>query len=162
MLFWAVSTIFGLALLFTSYPLLHKVILVLGGGYLVYLGFVMLKSSGVITFETRKEEALNKSTTVTKEIVKGLLVNLSNAKAIVYFASVMSFLLVNMTETWQIVITVFIIVAETFLYFYTVAIIFSGKKIKYIYTQYGHYFDKVAGVVFSLFGGYLIYSGIIA
>lgn len=54
--------------------------------------------------------------------------NLSNAKAVIYFASVMSLVLVNLTQTWQIWSALLIIVLETFLYFYAISIVFHVNR----------------------------------
>ena len=47
-------------------------------------------------------------------IMKGLLVNLSNAKVVIYFSSVMSLVLVNITEISQILTALAVITVETF------------------------------------------------
>ncbi len=57
--------------------------------------------------------------------MKGLLVNLSNAKVVIYFSSVMSLVLVNITETSQILTALAVITVETFLYFYIISVLFS-------------------------------------
>ncbi|WP_101774864.1 homoserine/threonine efflux transporter [Pasteurella oralis] len=160
-LFWALASILGLALLFTTIPLLHGVIMCLGGGYLAYLGWLMVNSRTNVVFEQPSDQQLNKNTTITKEIIKGLLINLSNAKAIIYFASVMSLVLVNLTEIWQILTALFIIVIETFLYFYMVSILFSRNLAKQFYSTYSRYIDNLAGIIFLLFGAYLVYNGLI-
>lgn len=160
-LFWALASILGLAILFTTIPMLHGVIMCLGGGYLAYLGLLMLKSRNNVVFEDVTEQELNKMTSIKKEIAKGLMVNLSNAKAIIYFASVMSLVLVNLTETWQILTALLVIVVETFLYFYVISVLFSRPIAKHFYSQYSRYIDNLSGVIFLLFGGYLVYSGIL-
>ncbi|MFD1805855.1 homoserine/threonine efflux transporter [Pasteurella oralis] len=160
-LFWALASILGLALLFTTIPLLHGVIMCLGGGYLAYLGWLMVNSRTNVVFEQPSDQQLNKNTTITKEIIKGLLINLSNAKAIIYFASVMSLVLVNLTEIWQILTALFIIVIETFLYFYMVSILFSRNLAKQFYSTYSRYIDNLAGIIFLLFGAYLVCNGLI-
>ena len=160
-LFWALASILGLAILFTTIPMLHGVVMCLGGGYLAYLGLLMLKSRDNVVFEEMSEQALNQMTSIRKEILKGLMVNLSNAKAIIYFASVMSLALVNLTETWQILTALFVIVVETFLYFYVVSVLFSRPIAKHFYSQYSRYIDNFSGVIFLLFGCYLVYSGIL-
>ncbi|MGC7590014.1 homoserine/threonine efflux transporter [Bisgaard Taxon 46] len=160
-LFWALASILGLAILFTTIPMLHGVIMCLGGGYLAYLGLLMLKSRNNVVFEDATEQEINKMTSIKKEIAKGLMVNLSNAKAIIYFASVMSLVLVNLTETWQILTALLVIVVETFLYFYVISVLFSRPIAKHFYSQYSRYIDNLSGVIFLLFGGYLVYSGII-
>lgn len=158
--FWAAAAMLGLAILFLNFPILQGVIMLLGGSYLMYLGFLMAKSRTNATFESITEQDLNQNTTVKKEIMKGLLVNLSNAKVVIYFASVMSLVLVNMTETWQMWLAFVIIVVETFLYFYVVSILFSRAVAKRFYSQYSRYIDNLAGAIFLLFGGYLAYAGI--
>ncbi|MGC6406693.1 homoserine/threonine efflux transporter [Bisgaard Taxon 45] len=159
-LFWALASVLGLALLFHTTPVLQGVVMSLGGGYLAYLGYIMLKNRQNVVFDQPTEQQQNRQTSIKKEITKGLLVNLSNAKAVIYFASVMSLVLVNLTQTWQIVSALLIIVFETFLYFYVISIVFSGPRAKQCYSQYGRYIDSISGVIFLFFGVYLIYSGI--
>ncbi|MGC7559242.1 homoserine/threonine efflux transporter [Pasteurella sp. PK-2025] len=160
-LFWALASVLGLAILFTTIPMLHGVIMCLGGGYLAYLGSLMLKSDTNVVFDSQSEQVLNQASSIKKEILKGLMVNLSNAKAIIYFASVMSLVLVNLTETWQILTALLLIVLETFIYFYLVSILFSRPVAKRIYSQYSRYLDNLSGAIFLLFGGYLVYSGLL-
>ncbi|MDU8923901.1 homoserine/threonine efflux transporter [Pasteurellaceae bacterium LIM206] len=159
--FWAASAMLGLALLFTTVPMLHGVIMLLGGSYLAYLGWHMVKSRTNAKFESATERELNQATTIKKEIMKGLLVNLSNAKAIIYFASVMSLILVHITETWQMLLAFAIIVVETFIYFYVISFIFSRSVAKQFYSQYSCYIDNAAGVIFLAFGVFLAYAGVL-
>ncbi|MXN87817.1 LysE family transporter [Pasteurella canis] len=157
--FWALASILGLALLFTTIPLFHGIIMCLGGSYLAYLGWLMVNSRTNVEFESYSEQELNENTTIPTEILKGLLINLSNAKAIIYFASVMSLILVSLTEVWQILTALFIIVIETFLYFYAISILFSRRLAKQFYSRYSRYIDNLAGIIFLMFGAYLIYHG---
>ncbi len=158
--FWAALSMLGLAMLFVTMQALHGVIMLMGGSYLAYLGFLMARSKKHAQFEPVSASELNQQTTIKKEIMKGLLVNLSNAKVVVYFSSVMSLVLVNITETWQIVFAFAVIVVETFFYFYAVSLIFSRNIAKRLYSQYSRYIDNAAGIVFLFFGLLLIYNGI--
>lgn len=159
--FWATVSMLGLAVLFATMPALHGVIMILGGSYLAYLGFLLMRSKQNAEFKPVSAEELNQQTSAKKEILKGLLVNLSNAKAVVYFSSVMSFVLAKMTEIWEMGVALGLIVLVTFLYFYLISFIFSRSIAKRFYSRYSRYIDNVAGVVFLFFGGVLIYSGII-
>lgn len=158
--FWTLAAMLGLATLFATVPVSHGMIMILGGGYLMYLGYLMAKSRKNVVFQAMAEAEMNQNTTVQKEIMKGLFVNLSNAKAVIYFASVMSLILVNMTETWQMVVAFLIIVVETFIYFYSLSLLFSRPVAKGFYSQYSRYIDNVAGVIFLGFGAFLVYSGV--
>ena len=72
----------------------------------------------------------------------------------------MSLVLVNITETSQILTALAVITVETFLYFYIISVLFSRSVAKRFYSQYSRYIDNVAGLIFIFFGIYLIYSGV--
>lgn len=158
--FWATAALLGLKILFDNYPLSHGLILLLGGSYLAYLDILMAKSRKNVVFAKQTEQEMNKNTTIGKEIGKGLLVNLSNAKAVIYFASVMTGVLASITEISQILTALFVIVAETFVYFYVIAVLFSRNVAKQFYSKYSRYLDNVAGVIFLCFGSALIYNAV--
>ncbi len=156
---WALAAMLGLAILFATTPALHGIIMMLGGSYLMYIGLQMARSRTNAVFEPLSDIELNQNTTIQKEIIKGLLVNLSNAKVVIYFSSVMSLVLVNITELWQMGLAFLIIIVETFGYFYIISLLFSRTFAKRFYSQYSRYIDNVAGVIFLGFGTFLVYSG---
>ncbi|MDO4625939.1 MAG: homoserine/threonine efflux transporter [Pasteurellaceae bacterium] len=158
---WAGLSILGLAILFQTFPILHALIMLLGGSYLFYLGIIMLKVHENIHFDPDAEKQINQNSSIKQEIMKGLFVNLSNAKAILYFASVMSLVLVNLSSLWQMWLAFGLIFIETLLYFYTLSVLFSRPVAKRFYSQYSRYIDNGAGAIFALFGLYLIYSSVI-
>ncbi len=153
---WATAAVLGLAIVFKTSPALQGVVMALGGSYLFYLG---VKMTRVKTNAVFNDSAEGQSAGAKSELLKGLLVNLSNAKVVIYFSSVMSFVLVNITETRQILTALLIITVETFLYFYVISILFSRPFARQFYSRYSRYIDNVSGVIFILFGIYLIYSG---
>ena len=153
---WATAAVLGLAIVFKTMPALQGIIMALGGSYLFYLGVKMARVTTNAVFD---ESNLVQNTASKNEIIKGLLVNLSNAKVVIYFSSVMSFVLVNIIETWQILTALLLITLETFVYFYVISILFSRPFTKRFYSRYSRYIDNVSGVIFILFGAYLIYSG---
>ena len=153
---WATAAVLGLAIVFKTMPALQGIVMALGGSYLFYLGVKMARVTTNAVFD---ETNLVQNTAPKNEIIKGLLVNLSNAKVVIYFSSVMSFVLVNITEMWQILTALLLITLETFVYFYVISILFSRPFTKRFYSRYSRYIDNVSGVIFILFGAYLIYSG---
>ena len=153
---WATAAVLGLAIVFKTMPALQGIVMALGGSYLFYLGVKMARVTTNAVFD---ESNLVQNTASKNEIIKGLLVNLSNAKVVIYFSSVMSFVLVNITETWQILTALLLITLETFVYFYVISILFSRPFTKRFYSRYSRYIDNVSGVIFILFGAYLVYSG---
>lgn len=158
--FWAAFAIFGLAWL--SHNLgntLQYVIMLIGGSYLAYLGSLMLRVKENITFaeESQNLTALKPAT----EIRKGLMINIFNAKAGVYFTSVISSFLGEFTETYQLFELLFLFVISTFVYFYVVALLFSRRPVRLFYAKYSRYIDNIAGLIFACFGLLLIYEGIV-
>lgn len=153
---WATAAVLGLAIVFKTMPALQGIVMALGGSYLFYLGVKMARVTTNAVFD---ETNLVQNTASKNEIIKGLLVNLSNAKVVIYFSSVMSFVLVNITETRQMLTALLIITIETFVYFYVISLLFSRPFAKRFYSRYSRYIDNASGVIFILFGAYLIYSG---
>ena len=153
---WATAAVLGLAIVFKTMPALQGIVMALGGGYLFYLGVKMAR----VTTNAVFDETNSRQNTASKnEILKGLLVNLSNAKVVIYFSSVMSFVLVNITKTRQMLTALLLITIETFVYFYVISLLFSRPFAKRFYSRYSRYIDNASGVIFILFGAYLIYSG---
>lgn len=153
---WATAAVLGLAIVFKTMPALQGIVMALGGSYLFYLGVKMARVTTNAVFD---ETNSVQNTASKNEIIKGLLVNLSNAKVVIYFSSVMSFVLVNITETRQMLTALLIITIETFVYFYVISLLFSRPFAKRFYSRYSRYIDNTSGVIFILFGVYLIYSG---
>ena len=157
--FWTSLSLLGLAVILATLPMLHGAIMLLGGAYLSYCGVSLWRTKTNVELSVLSSQELNQQTSIRKEIMKGLLVNLSNAKVVIYFSSVMSFVLVNITETRQILTALLIITIETFVYFYVISLLFSRPFAKRFYSRYSRYIDNASGVIFILFGAYLIYSG---
>ena len=158
-LIWATAAVLGLAIIFATMPIIQGIVMMLGGAYLVYIGIKMAKVKTNAVFDEKQNANVPNQSTLTS-IMKGLLVNLSNAKVVIYFSSVMSLVLVNITETSQILTALAVITVETFLYFYIISVLFSRSVAKQFYSQYSRYIDNVAGLIFIFFGIYLIYSGV--
>ena len=153
---WATAAVLGLAIVFKTMPALQGIVMALGGSYLFYLGVKMARITTNAVFD---ESNFVQNTASKNEIIKGLLVNLSNAKVVIYFSSVISFVLVNITETRQMLTALFLITIETFVYFYVISLLFSRPFAKRFYSRYSRYIDNASGAIFILFGAYLIYSG---
>lgn len=157
-IFWAGFAIFGLAWLNNSIgELFQYSVMLIGGSYLAYIGSKMLRVKENIKFT--EDNAQLPPLHTWQEIKKGLLINIFNAKAGIYFTSVVSAYLGNFTKTWQMFELLFLFVFTTFAYFCTVALLFSRRPIRQFYAKYSRYIDNISGVIFVLFGLMLIYEG---
>lgn len=94
-MFWSLLALLGLNILFEKMAWLKHVLLVCGGLYLCWLGVQMLRSA----FSKQQPTTISPSVQVSKSMfscfMKGMLTNLSNPKAVIYFGSVFSLFLTN-------------------------------------------------------------------
>lgn len=158
-IFWAGFAIFGLALLSGSIgSIFQHTIMIIGGGYLTYIGLLMAKNKQNATFNHENREILRLNPIT--EIKKGLLINIFNAKAGIYFTSVVSAFIGHFTEMSDMFLLLFLFVFTTFLYFVIVSLLFSRQPIQHFYAQYSRYIDNIVGIIFIIFGLMLIYNGL--
>lgn len=154
---WAGVALLGLNLILEKMAWLHTIIMVGGGLYLCWMGYQMLRGA-------LKKEAINapapqvELATGGRSFVKGLLTNLANPKAIIYFGSVFSLFVgdsVGETARWGIFV---LIALETFAWFTLVASLFALPAMRRGYQRMAKWIDGVAGALFTAFGLHLIIS----
>lgn len=152
---WSLLALLGLNIIFEKIVWLKRVLFILGGIYLCYLGIQMLRS------------ALSKKTNQSQAVVmlpqadylfflKGFLTNLSNPKAVIYFGSIFSLFLVNPDFNGLHTVLFIIVSIETLIWFSLVMLLFSRQRFKAAYENAAKWIDGVSGGIFSLFGLYLI------
>ncbi|WP_312278893.1 threonine export protein RhtC [Kosakonia cowanii] len=154
---WAAVALLGLNLILAKMAWLHSIIMVGGGLYLCWMGFQMLR--GALKKETANSDAPQvELAAVGRSFVKGLLTNLANPKAIIYFGSVFSLFVgdsVGANARWGIFV---LIVVETFAWFTLVASVFALPRVRRGYQRMAKWIDGVAGALFAGFGIHLIIS----
>ncbi|MDG2944138.1 LysE family transporter [Exercitatus varius] len=159
--FWATIAVFGLSVLNDITPLSSYIIMCLGGAYLAYSGIKMLQITQNTSLQLNGNR-YEQRTNLVKEIGKGLMINLSNGKVVVFFTSVLSGFAAQINSPLESYVVIFLLGVETFLYFCLIAFFFSRKLVRDFYTKYTRYIDNFAGVIFLLFGADLIYQGIVS
>ncbi|MHA7844851.1 threonine export protein RhtC [Serratia sp. D1N4] len=156
---WAGVALLGLNLILQKMAWLHQIIMVGGGLYLCWMGWQLLRSA----------RAQNAQTTPTEEVavvlpkagrsfIRGLLTNLSNPKAVIYFGSVFSLFVgedVGAGARWGLFM---LITGETFVWFSLVAVVFALPAMRRGYQRLAKWIDGVAGVLFTGFGLHLIFT----
>jgi threonine efflux protein len=93
-----------------------------------------------------------------RSFIRGLLTNLSNPKAVIYFGSVFSLFVgedVGVGARWGLFA---LITGETFIWFTLVAIIFALPAMRRGYQRMAKWIDGLAGVLFTGFGLHLIFT----
>lgn len=150
---WAAVALLGLNLILAKMAWLHSIIMVGGGLYLCWMGFQMLRGALKKSDAPQVELAAG-----GRSFVKGLLTNLANPKAIIYFGSVFSLFVgdsVGANARWGIFV---LIVVETFAWFTLVASVFALPRVRRGYQRMAKWIDGVAGALFAGFGIHLIIS----
>ncbi|HEY3592040.1 MAG TPA: threonine export protein RhtC [Buttiauxella sp.] len=155
---WSGVALLGLNLILEKMAWLHNIIMVGGGLYLCWMGYQMLRSA--LKKETAKstEEVSVELARGGRSFLKGLLTNLSNPKAIIYFGSVFSLFVSNdvgSAERWGLFV---MIALETFAWFTVVASLFALPQMRRGYQRLAKWIDGVAGALFAGFGIHLIIS----
>lgn len=158
-MFWAGSTVLGLSLLLKAFPILNRVLMLAGGLYLAHLGWKMTRVTQNATFAP-DEPKQHSEYRPLHEIRKGLLVNLSNPKIVVYFSSVMSGVIAEVQQLWQAAGILGILFLETAVYFMSIAVLFSGSSVKNFYSRFSRYLNNASGVIFIGFGLLLVYRAV--
>ncbi len=155
---WAAVALMGLHLILQKMAWLHQIITVGGGLYLCWMGWQLLKSARAKKLAGDAEEA---ETTVDlpargRTFMRGFLTNLSNPKAVIYFGSVFSLFVGDNVSGGERGGLFIMIVAETFVWFSVVAMVFALPAMRRGYQRLAKWIDGVAGVVFAGFGIALI------
>lgn len=153
-LVWAAVALMGLHLILQKMAWLHQIITVGGGLYLCWMGWQLLKSA-------RAKKQNSDDTPVAlpargRTFMRGLLTNLSNPKAVIYFGSVFSMFVSDSVSGGERLGIFLLIVVETLAWFSLVALVFALPKMRRGYQRLAKWIDGVAGVVFAGFGVALI------
>lgn len=154
---WAGVALMGLHLILQKMAWLHQIIMVGGGIYLCWMGWQLLRSARAQQAQPVAEAqvALPKA---GRSFIRGFLTNLSNPKAVIYFGSVFSLFVgdsVGAGARWGLFL---LIVAETFVWFSLVAVVFALPAMRRGYQRLAKWIDGVAGVLFTGFGLHLIFT----
>ena len=154
---WAGVALLGLNLILAKMAWLHSIIMVGGGLYLCWMGYQMLRGALKKDVATPDAPSIELASS-GRSFMKGLLTNLANPKAIIYFGSVFSLFVgdsVGASARWGIFA---LIALETFAWFTVVASLFALPAMRRGYQRLAKWIDGFAGALFAGFGIHLIIS----
>ena len=103
-----IFAIVGLDYLYQKIPSLYSIVGSIGAGYLIYLG-----ASGIMSdpIESHHKNLQNQPLNFTQSFAGGLMVNIFNIKAFIFFASLFSGLVINTSFTFQFLISIYFFLA---------------------------------------------------
>lgn len=159
----SILSITGISYLVQQHPLLFSILQLLGGSYLLWLGFGALKS--IYQHRRSQETTQRKPTRILKDqttaFSKGLMTNLLNPKALVFFVSLMSSLVPTTMSLPGKTVAVFILWSLALLWFSLLAWMLSTKKLQRKLEASAVYIDGICGIIFTLLGGVIFIQAIL-
>ncbi len=165
-LIWISLTVFGIAAVLVARPSLMAGIQVLGGAYLGWMGYSMLRT-GIISLRQMQHSAAHadvgsvaKLKSPRTYLIQGLFTNLSNPKAVLFFTAVMTPFVPVEAPAWFLAGLAGLLFAMTLAFFMPVALLVSSKRIVRHFLAAGPYIDIVAGCLFALISIVFVIQGV--
>ena len=156
-LLWSVSAAFGLAAMLYTNVWLFEILRYCGVLYLLYLAFKSLRSAFSSTPLGLPE---NQITTARESYFKGLLIHLTNPKAVLFFGSLYSIGVPASAQPMELLSVIFVVGLVSSSVFLSCAVLFSNKVAKQIYLKSKVVFDSVFALFFGVAGAKLLTSDI--
>ncbi len=141
----------------TKYSILYIMFISLGLIYLYYISISLiinfLKHKQIQDINSTQRKNLN------QPFINGLICNLSNAKVIVFFSSLLP--LVNKLNIQYKILTWFSMGVSTLIWFSIVAILFNHNKIRILFLTYIQVIELIIGIIIFTFASIIIYNSVI-
>ncbi|PTY36110.1 hypothetical protein BGP77_01980 [Saccharospirillum sp. MSK14-1] len=149
-LIWSVSAAFGMGALMLANAWLFDVLRTFGAGYLLYLSYRSFRSMIATVPST---QMAGSPQTLAAVYRRGLLIHLTNPKAVLFFGALYSVMLAPNTSIPSLVSVIAVISGTNGVVFFGYAVLFSNARVRHAYDQSKRYFD-------ALFAGLFAYAGI--
>ena len=162
---WVTLTLMGLTVLLDRVPLLHQGLALAGSLYLLWVAQGMLRTGIRMWRQSDTARAvqvdaepdmlshdrfLKRPPALWRSLGKGLLVELSNPKSMIYFTSVLSFFLRPDMALRDTLCVGSMMVLIMLLWFVPISLLFSTRHARALYHRKAYLLDMVAGTLFVL------------
>ncbi len=153
-LVWATCAIFGLDLLFSAVPWLYWGMKFAGALYLIYLAISLWRRAGEPNHVEEPKDHHRETGWISFR--RGLLVQLSNPKVVVFMGSILVTLLPATLEPATVAAVLAIVFLNEFVWYAFVACAFSVDRIRSAHARAKRWIDRVAGTFLATIGVRLI------
>jgi threonine/homoserine/homoserine lactone efflux protein len=154
---FSVIALLGLLTILTAVPLLHLTLKVLGGTYLLYLGYRIWRGARQpLVLESTPLQG--RPTQAWRSFVLGLVTQMSNPKTAIVYASVFASLLPSKAPPFVLVGLPIMIFAIETIWYSVVAVALSAPSPRAHYLASKAWIDRTAGSIMSLLGLKLIFE----
>ncbi len=154
-------SILGLATVIAHSAWLLTVIKIIGGSYLIYLGWQEIRSKAKPPIKNNQPTAKNPPLTksvIKSSVKKGFFCNVFNPKAPIYFVSLFTLVLSVDMPIWQLTFYGVWIMLLQMAWFSTVVILLSVPTINRKFQSHAHWVDRVMGVAMASLGLNLLFK----
>lgn len=152
---WSLCAAFGLALVMKSNLWLFVMMKYLGAAYLLYLAVRAFRNALTTEPMTFTEQT---SQSFGKDYLRGLLIHLTNPKAILFFTSLYSIGVPADAGSFALLSVMLMVVALGAMVFLGYAIVFSNALMRDVYVRSRRGFESLISVFFSTAGIKLLLS----
>ncbi len=149
-LLWALLVVLGVGLLLQQASWLYGTLRLLGGLYLIYLGICLWR--GAAQPLTLSGWGSGEPASTLRSLRLGLLTQLVNPKAAVFFGSIFLTFLPPDLPLWVTGVVLANIFAVEFLWYLAVALLFSTGRVRRAYTGAKLWIDRLAGGCLAALG----------
>jgi len=148
--FYATISLVGLSAILVEYQWLTWLVRVLGGCYLIYLGFRLLM------VKPAQFQIAGDKKTGGNPLLFGFLVTLTNPKAIVLFTSVFATAVSETTPFWLLALMIGLVFLSSLIWYAIVSVFMSSPPVLTRFRGAQHWIERAAGVCFITIGGRIL------
>ncbi len=152
---WAFGTIHGLTLLIAQAAWLFRIMQAVGAAYLIYLGWRAIRHAAEPLSPPLPEHA---PAGLLLAFRRGFLVNMTNPKVAVFFASVFASVYGTGMPEWVNLVVLAVIAIDEIVWYSLVALVFSSRPAQAAYGKAKRWIDRAFGTFLALFGLRLLWS----
>lgn len=152
--FYGVLAMVGLSALLQQVGWLTRIVQIVGGLYLVWLGVQAWRNAGVMTNATETHESglIADRRETWRGVRLGALVNLSNPKGITFFVSLYAVAVPPDTAVWAKATILASSFAIEIVWYGFVIVALSTGRARRVYDRFGAWIERAIGSLLILFG----------
>ncbi|WP_261843255.1 LysE family translocator [Aliamphritea ceti] len=155
-LLFAVLGLLGLQVVLQSVPQLYLLLKLLGGAYLLYLGWSIWRGASQPVQVQADDVQKNNGRPLFRAFATGLLTQISNPKTAVVFSSIFAALLPVEQPVWFLVTLLILVGLLEFIWYSLVAMLLSAPASQRTYLRGKSCFDRIAAVMMGALGARLL------
>jgi RhtB (resistance to homoserine/threonine) family protein len=148
------AALLGLSALLTEFAWLQATLRLAAGTYLLYLGFRLWRGASLPAAFARPTDTVGRTDWRAYQV--GLITNLTNPKALVFYGSVFAALLAPDVPLWVKAAAVGLITVNSTVFHVALASLFSTERAQAGYRRIKPWVDRIAGAGLAAFGLHLV------